>query len=188
MNDVTRLLQQIGEGDPMASEQLMPLLYDVLRKIAAKHLAGARPDHTLQPTALVHEAYMRLVGNQPFENRSHFYSVASMAMRQILVDNARRRKSLKRGGNFVRQDHELDRIAAQQSDDQLLALDEALQQFAIEHPRRAKLVELRYFSGMTLEEASQALGISIATCDRDWKYARAWLYTAMNQQLDENNR
>jgi RNA polymerase sigma factor (TIGR02999 family) len=179
MNEVTRLLDRIQRGDATASEQLLPLMYDEMRKLAARHMAGEKADNSLEPTALVHEAYLRLVGNRNFESRSHFFRAASRAMRQILIDNARRRKREKHGGNVVRKDFDLNQVAATGDDEQLLALDEALAEFAKEHPRRAQLVELRFFGGMTLGAAANSLGISLSSADRDWKYARAWLYAKM---------
>jgi len=183
MNDVTRLLAQIEQGDLAASEQLMPVLYEALRRMAAQQLAREKPNQTLQPTALVHEAYLRLVGNQHFESRGHFFMAASRAMRQILIDIARRKKRVKHGGHLARQDLDLNLIA-NPYEEELLALDAALELFASEHPRRAQLVELRYFGGMTLADAAEALGISLSSADRDWKYARAWLYAAMKQSQE----
>jgi RNA polymerase sigma factor (TIGR02999 family) len=176
MSDVTQILGAIEQGDPRAAEQLLPLVYEELRKLAAQKLALEKPGQTLQATALVHEAYLRLVrddGQRSFNDRSHFLAAAATAMRHILVDCARRRQTLKRGGGCQR--HELDGLAAPQPDPDLLALDDALQKLAVADPLKAKLVELRYFAGLTGDEAAQALGISPTTADRHWAYARAWL-------------
>jgi RNA polymerase sigma factor (TIGR02999 family) len=185
MNEVTRLLDQAQQGDPKASEQLMPLIYDALRKLADRQMAGEKADHTLEPTALVHEAYLRLVGDRHYESRGHFYVVASRVMRQILIDNARRRKREKRGGKFARRDFDLNLVAAKDDDVELLTLDEILTQFATEHPRHAQLIELRFFGGMAIEEAAEALGVSLSTAVRDWRFARAWIYNAFRKSSDE---
>src|SRR5580765_5613403 len=176
MSDVTRILEAVEAGDPHAAEQLLPLVYDELRKLAAQRLAQEKPGQTLQATALVHEAYLRLVDVehvQQFCGRGHFFAAAAEAMRRILVESARRRQSQKRGGGWVRND--LGSVAATEPDDELLALDEALQKLAEIDPLKAKLVELRYFAGLTSDEAAEALGISPTTADRHWAYARAWL-------------
>ena len=187
MNDVTRILSAVEHGDPNAAEQLLPLVYEELRRLAARKVAQEKPGQTLQPTALVHEAYLRLVGaqSQPrWDSRGHFFAAAAEAMRRILIDQARRKKSAKGGGRLKRVD--LDdglRLAAtadsendDQSADELLALDDALRQFEIEDPAKARLVKLRYFAGLTLPDAAAALGISEATAKRQWVYARSWLY------------
>ncbi len=184
MTDVTRILSAIDQGDPQAAEQLLPLVYEELRKLAAAKLASEKPGQTLQATALVHEAYLRLVDvdqPQPFNSRGHFFAAAAEAMRRILVDGARRRKSLKRGGERQRVD--LPEAIAPLSDEQfdLLALDEALNRLAIEHPDKARLIELRYFAGCSLEETAEFLGISRATAQRHWAFARAWLYGQLGQ-------
>ena len=176
MSEVTRILSAIEQGDPQAASQLLPLVYDELRKLAAQKLAQEKPGQTLQATALVHEAYLRLVGEdrqQSFQDRGHFFAAAATAMRRILIDGARRKLTQKRGGGFER--HDLDGIAASQPDAELLALDEALQKLAEADPLKAKLVELRYFVGLTGEQAAEVLGISPTTADRHWAYARAWL-------------
>ena len=178
MSDVTRILSQIESGDPSAAEQLLPLVYDALRKLAAAKLAQEKPGHTLQATALVHEAYLRLVGAerlQPFKDRSHFFAAAAQAMRRILIDSARRKLTQKRGGGIERQP--LDAVAAPEPDTDLLALDEALDKLAVTDPLKARLVELRYFAGLTGEQAAEVLGISPTTADRHWAYTRAWLQT-----------
>jgi RNA polymerase sigma factor (TIGR02999 family) len=184
MSEVTRILSAIEEGDPHAAEKLLPLVYDELRQLAAQKLARERPGQTLQPTALVHEAYLRLVKNRDAEagqerhwdSRGHFFAAAAEAMRRILVEKARRRRRLKRGGDRERVDLEqIESIAAAPHQD-LLALDEALNQLAAEDAAKAELVKLRFFAGLTIEEAARCLGISRATAARHWAYARAWLY------------
>ncbi len=167
MSEVTRILSAIEQGDPHAAKQLLPLVYDELRKLAAQRLAQEKPGQTLQPTALVHEAYLRLVGSDQdarWTSRGHFIAAAAEAMRRILIDHARKKQTQKRGGGLHRE-----------PDDELLALDEALHKLAVEDPEKARLVELRYFAGLTGEEAAQVLGISPSTADRHWAYARAWL-------------
>jgi RNA polymerase sigma factor (TIGR02999 family) len=183
MSDVTRILSQIEAGDPNAADQLLPLVYDELRKLAAAKLAHENPQLTLQATALVHEAYLRLVDvkiAQNWDSRGHFFASAAEAMRRILVESARRRESLKRGGDFERVN--LPEIVASTHDRHidLLALDEALSALEREHPEKAQLVKLRYFAGCSLEEAAQYLGVSRATAQRKWAYARAWLYGKLN--------
>ena len=180
MTDVTRILSAIEEGDPHAADQLLPLVYDELRKLAALQLAHDRPGESLNPTALVHEAYLRLVGegNDPrYHDRSHFFAAAATAMRHIRIDQARRKKTQKRGGSVLRL--ELDDVAAPTPDEELLALDEALTQFAALDARKAQLVELRFFAGLTSDQAAAVLGISPTTADRDWAFARAWLRDAV---------
>ena len=176
MTDVTQILNAIEQGDPSAAEQLLPLVYDELRKLAAANMARERPGQTLQATALVHEAYVRLVGSeteQSYRDRGHFFATASTAMRRILIDNARAKKSEKRGGGLVREG--LGDVAAASPDDELLALHEALGLLATEDPLKAQLVELRYFGGLTGDQAADVLGISPSTADRHWVFARAWL-------------
>jgi RNA polymerase sigma factor (TIGR02999 family) len=179
MSDVTWILSAIEQGDPLASEQLLPLVYDELRKLAATKLAHEKPGQTLGATALVHEAYVRLVDvdkAQEWDSRGHFFAAAAEAMRRILVDRAREKGSAKRGGTRKRLDIDAVDLAAKASPDQLLAIDEALAKLAREDPSAAKLVELRYFAGLTVDEAGKALGISTATAYRHWNYARAWLH------------
>lgn len=182
MSDVTQILDQIQQGDPSASERLWPLVYDELRKLAAAKLAQEKPGQTLQATSLVHEAYLRLVGSQneyAWDNRGHFFTAAAEAMRRILIDQARRKQSQKRGGELQRLCwDEVSPTFAQdeRTADELLMLDEALTLLEAEDPAKAKLVKLRYFAGLTLEEASASLGISVATAKRHWIYARAWLF------------
>jgi RNA polymerase sigma factor (TIGR02999 family) len=182
MNEVTRILSAVERGDPHAADQLLPLVYDELRRLAAGRLAREARGHTLQPTALVHEAYLRLVSPNPerhFTNRQHFFRVAAGAMRRILVDRARRKLARKRGGGFQRRD--LGDIAASEPNDELLALDAAMEKLAASDPLKAKLVELRYFVGLTGDQAADVLGISPATADRYWTYARAWLQAEMER-------
>jgi RNA polymerase sigma factor (TIGR02999 family) len=181
MSDVTRILSQIDSGDPAAAEQLLPLVYDELRKLAATRLAQERPGQTLQATALVHEAYIRLVGpaNQAgFDGRGHFFAAAAEAMRRILVESVRRRSSLKRGCDLARVDLDssLDVADSESGGDNLLALDEALSELETHDATKARLVKLRFFAGLTIEEAADALDISRATAKRYWVYARAWIY------------
>lgn len=179
MSDVTQILQQIDAGDPSAAEQLLPLVYDELRKLAAARMASEAPGQTLQPTALVHEAYLRLVQpDQPlhWDGRGHFFAAAAEAMRRILVESARRHAAVKHGGGRRRQDVQQVDPPDGVGEVDVLELDEALQRLAAAHPRKAELVKLRYFAGLTLAEVSVCLGISTATADRDWAYAKAWLH------------
>jgi RNA polymerase sigma factor (TIGR02999 family) len=182
MSEVTRILAAMEQGDSQAAAQLLPRLYDELRRLAAQHLAKEKPGQTLTATALVHEAYLRLVGtaDEPrWESRGHFYAAAAEAMRRILVENARRKRSLKRGGARARQElRELDLMAPEPRED-LLALDEALDRLAAKDKIKADLVKLRYFAGLSGAQAARALGISRATADRYWAYARAWLHNEM---------
>jgi RNA polymerase sigma factor (TIGR02999 family) len=182
MSDVTQILSAIDQGDPRAAEQLLPLVYAELRKLAAHKLAHEKPGQTLDATALVHEAYLRLVGvntNQRWEGRSHFFAAAAEAMRRILIDSARRKKRDKRGGE--RQRVELDSVGMISAlpPDELLALDEALNEFAHHDPQSAELVKLHCFGGLTLDEAAGCLGLSSRTAYRDWSYAKAWLHRQM---------
>jgi RNA polymerase sigma factor (TIGR02999 family) len=178
MSDVTQILEQIESGDPMAAEQLLPLVYDELRKLAAAKLAHEKPGQTLQATALVHDAYLRLVDQSEgprWQSRGHFFAAAAEAMRRILVDAARRKRTEKRGGD--RRQVELPDVPAEPefADERLLALDAALTRFAAEDPVAAKVVELRHFAGLSMEDAATALGLSRAAAYRHWTYARAWL-------------
>jgi RNA polymerase sigma factor (TIGR02999 family) len=178
MNDVTRILFAIEKGDAHATEQLLPLVYDELRRLAVQKLAQEKPGQTLQATALVHEAYLRLVDTdavQQWNSRGHFFAAAAEAMRRILVENARRKKAEKHGGGWQR--HELleAELAVDSTSNDLFAVDEALTRFAAEHPRAAQLVHLRFFLGQTLEEAAALLSVDARTAYRDWAYARAWL-------------
>jgi RNA polymerase sigma factor (TIGR02999 family) len=183
MSEVTRILGAIEQGDQQAAEQLLPLVYDELRRLAAQKLAQEKPGQTLEATALVHEAYLRLVDAeqaQQWNSRGHFFAAAAEAMRRILVDAARAKRAEKRGGGRNRTEVELGELAARQQDDhKLLALDEALARLEQEQPAKAQLVKLRYFGGLSVREAAETLGISTATADRYWAYARAWLQREM---------
>jgi RNA polymerase sigma factor (TIGR02999 family) len=181
MNDVTRILSAIEQGDPQAAGQLLPLVYDELRKLAAQRLAKEKPGQTLQATALVHDAYLRLVGNQDpgWDSRGHFFAAAAEAMRRILVENARRKASLKAGGSHERVDLAEVEAAIEGPRVDLLALDEALTALETKDRRKADLVRLRFFAGLTTEQSAQALGISTSTAEKDWAYAKTWLRLAM---------
>jgi RNA polymerase sigma factor (TIGR02999 family) len=179
---ITRLVNEAGAGDPRAAASLLPLVYDRLRALARGRMRRERPDQTLQATALVHEAYLRLVDRdavQHWDGRWHFFAAAAEAMRRILVENARRRGRLKRGGGMNRVDLDPAELTLDAPPDELVALDEALAKLAEKHPEKAQLVKLRYFAGLTIEEAAQALGIGTSTADRHWAFARAWLYRQM---------
>jgi RNA polymerase sigma factor (TIGR02999 family) len=179
MSDVTRILSAIEQGDPHAADQLLPLVYEELRRLAAQKMAQESPGQTLQATALVHEAYLRLVNvekPQEWNSRGHFFAAAAEAMRRILVESARQRRSGKHGGELRRLDFEEAQSLAEPPGDDLLALDEALGQLALEDPVKAELVKLRCFAGLSHQDAAEALGISRATADRYWAYAKSWLY------------
>ena len=182
MSDVTKFLSAIEGGDAKAANQLLPLVYDELRRLASQQLAHEKPGHTLQATALVHEAYIRLVEAekmQHWNSRGHFFAAAAEAMRRILIDNARHKRRSKHGGDWRRVDVEDVQSVADAPCDELLALDEALTKFAAEEPAKADLVKLRYFAGFSLEEAADLLGISRTTASRYWTYARVWLYSEL---------
>lgn len=184
MPDVTLILSAIENGDLAAAEALLPLVYQELRKLAAAKLSKEKPGQTLQPTMLVHEAYVRLVDvNQPQEwnGRGHFFAAAAEAMRRILVENARRKQSLKRGGDLHRVALETTGGGAKDRNDDLLSLDEALTQLEARWPEKARLVKLRYFVGLTVAEAAQAMKISVATAERYWTFSRAWLHSQLTQ-------
>jgi RNA polymerase sigma factor (TIGR02999 family) len=189
MTEVTRILEQIRQGAPHAAEQLFPLVYDELRRMAAAKLAQERPGQTLQATALVHEAYLRLVGDapSPWDSRGHFFAAAAEAMRRILIDKARQKRRPKHGGQGRRV--HLDDVSASvaQPADDLLALDDALSALDAVAPRKAKLVKLRFYAGLTIPEAAAALGISEATAQRDWTYARTWLFCRLADQPPPEN-
>jgi RNA polymerase sigma factor (TIGR02999 family) len=179
MTHVTQILSAIQQGDPAGAEQLLPLVYDELRRLAAHKLAHEKTGQTLQATALVHEAYMRLVGGdgEPrWDNRGHFFAAAAEAMRRILIDRARQERAVKRGGGRKRLDIDAIDLATQATPEQLLCVDDALTKLARTDPAAAQLVQLRYFAGLTVAEAGKALGLSTATAYRHWKYARAWLH------------
>lgn len=178
MSDVTQVLDRIEQGDPSAADQLLPLVYAELRRLAAEKVAREKPGQTLEATALVHEAYVRLVdvgSAQHWNSRGHFFAAAAEAMRRILIEQARRKKSLKGGGQFHRVEMHDDQLASPNPNVDLLALDDALDRLAVVDLRKAELVKLRFFAGLTLREAAVALGISESTADADWAYAKSWL-------------
>jgi RNA polymerase sigma factor (TIGR02999 family) len=178
MSEVTHILEAIERGEPGAANELLPLVYEELRKLAAQRMALENPRQTLQPTALVHEAWLRLTGdeNTRWEGRAHFFGAAAEAMRRILIDNARRKNARRHGGDQQRVDFQDFDVAAPDPDEKLLAVNEALEKFAAHDPLKAELVKLRYFAGMTVDEAARVLRISPPTAHRYWVFARAWLY------------
>lgn len=183
MNDVTQILVAIGQGDGQASERLLPMLYQDLRRLATTMLAKEPPGQTLEATALVHEAYVRLVAGEAekqWNHRGHFFAAAAEAMRRILVESARRKQRVKHGGEHHRVEMDEERLVCAIPSDQLIALDEALERFGTEEPEKAKLVKLRFFAGLSIEEAAEVLGISRATASRHWTYAKAWLHDAVS--------
>jgi RNA polymerase sigma factor (TIGR02999 family) len=190
MSEVTRILQEIKGGSQQGAEQLLSLVYTELKRIAVQKMAGEAPGNTLQPTALVHEAWMRMVGNGEahFENRAHFFAAAAEAMRRILVDSARRKTALKRGGGATHEQLQEYRFVQNEQSDELLAVDEALDLLATEDPAAANLVKLRYFVGMTMNEAATTMGISLRNAERTWTYARAWLRRQIGRQLSTPER
>jgi RNA polymerase sigma factor (TIGR02999 family) len=184
MSDVSRIISAIDQGDPSAAAQLLPLVYDELRQLAAAQMAREKPDHSLDATALVHEAYIRLVDSdngQCWNGRGHFFAAAAEAMRRILIESARRQATLKRGGGLVRNELPESELVAPESSGDLLALDEALSQLAVVDGVAAELVKLRYFAGLTSQQAAETLGISSRTADRTWAYARAWLFKKLQR-------
>jgi RNA polymerase sigma factor (TIGR02999 family) len=183
MPQIVQLLNAINQGDSQAGVELLPLVYEELRKLAAQKLGHERPGQTLQATALVHEAYLRLVDTeepQPWNSRGHFFAAAAEAMRRILVENARRKQRVRHGGQFQRVDLESQFQVFVEPDDNLIVLDEALQRLSVEEPEAAEVVKLRYFAGLTIEETGLALNLSVRTVNRHWAYARAWLYQQFN--------
>lgn len=178
MSEITRILERVQQGDGHASEELLPLVYEELRKLAVHKMAGQAAGHTLQPTALVHEAWLRLAGpgEGRFAGRAHFFAAAAEAMRHILIDSARRKRAARHGGGLARVDLQDVEIAGAADDDELLAIHDALDKLPAEDPKKAELAKFRYFVGMTFEEAAEVLGISVATAKRYWAYARAFLY------------
>jgi RNA polymerase sigma factor (TIGR02999 family) len=190
MSDVTHLLCAIEDGDPRAAAQLLPLVYDELRKLAAQKLAGEQPGQTLQPTALVHEAYLRLVvGSRqeeepPWDTRGHFFAAAAQAMRRILVESARRKSRARHGGGLQRVDLDDQDVSVRPPPDEIVALDEALTRLAKEDPAAAQVVQLHFFAGLSIEQVAEALGVSRATAYRQWTYARAWLRCAIGGEGD----
>ena len=183
MSDVTRILTAIEQGDARAADELLPLVYEELHRLAAQKMSHERPGQTLQATALVHEAYIRLVGSdaRDWSGRTHFYAAAAEAMRRILIENARRKQRLKRGGAKQRVDLDDASIVIEGPSEDVIALDEALVKLALEDPVKADLVKLRYFAGLTIEQAAKILNISRATADRYWSYSRAWLFDEINK-------
>lgn len=188
MTDVSRILSAISAGDPQASEKLLPAVYAELRRLAAEQLGNERPGHTLSATALVHEAYLRLAGpgaeEQAWNSRGHFFSAAATAMRRILVDHARKRLAEKRGSDPEKVELDLAKVASPERHPDLLALDEALSDLERQHPDLAQLVSLRYFTGLTMEQAAEVLGISPRTAYRNWAYAKAWLLEAVSIDVE----
>jgi RNA polymerase sigma factor (TIGR02999 family) len=189
LSEITQILNAAERGDPQAAGELLPLVYEELRKLAAVRMANESAGHTLQPTALVHEAWLRLVGNDAnvqFANRAHFFAAAAEAMRRILVESARRKKALRHGGQLERVDMDSLNLATGMPDDELLMLDEALERLATVDWRAAEVVKLCFFAGLTQEQAAKELGISVATTERAWSFARAWLFREM-QRLRKTN-
>lgn len=181
MTEVSRLLKKIEAGEPAAAEELLPLVYDELRRLAAVRMAEESPNHSLSATALVHEAYLRLTGSQQFEGRGHFFAAAAEAMRRVLVDSARRRKASKRGGNNFRESLNEESIAAKQDSD-ILDVDDVVDELAQVDSRAAQLVKLHVFAGCTIEEAGTSLGISPRAAYRDWKFAKAWMFRRLGEK------
>jgi RNA polymerase sigma factor (TIGR02999 family) len=181
MSDVTQILTAIEQGDAKAADKLLPLVYEELRRLAAQKMSLESPGHTLQATALVHEAYIRLVGSESrnWRGRTHFFCAAAEAMRHILTENARRKRRLKRGGEQKRIEFDDAYLLVNEPSEDILALDEALTKLAVKEPAAANLVKLRYFAGLTLEQAAEMMDVSCRTADRYWAYARAWLYNEM---------
>jgi RNA polymerase sigma factor (TIGR02999 family) len=187
MNDVTPILSAIEQGDPRAAAQLLPLVYDELRRLAAQKLAHERPGQTLQATALVHEAYLRLVDvdkAQHWNSRGHFFAAAAEAIRRILIEKARRKQRARHGGGRKRLNLDGLDLRDEEASDGLVALDEALEKLAAEEPVAAQVVRLRYFAGLTVEQTAQTLGVSVRTANRHWAYAKAWLYQRLSQQAE----
>lgn len=189
MNEVTRILAAIEDGDAGASQELIPLVYDELRTMASRKMANERPGQTLQATALVHEAYLRLIGgDQKWESRAHFFGAAAEAMRRILVDNARRKKTNKHGGNLQRIDLTSVDVAIKTDDAHLLLVDEALEKLGKKDPEAAQLIKLRFFAGMSNAEAARTLGLAERSATRLWAYARAWLFKEINRSEDSSEQ
>jgi RNA polymerase sigma factor (TIGR02999 family) len=187
MSDLTRILNAIEHGETKAADELLPLVYEELRRLAAQKMSRESSDQTLQPTALVHEAWLRLTGTPDikWDNCGHFFAAAAEAMRRILIENARRKRALRHGGGQQRLDVADVDIATLAGDDELLAVHEALDKLAARDKHKADLVKLRYFVGLTLEEAARILGISLATAKRDWSYSRAWLYREISPRPEK---
>jgi len=186
VSEVTRILNAAQQGDPTAASQLLPLVYDELRRLAAQRMANEAAGHTLQPTALVHDAWLRLAGNDadvPFANRAHFFAAAAEAMRRILIDRARRKGAEKRGGDRERVDLDKIEVAVEVDDDTLLLVNEALEKLAGEDAHAAEMAKLRFFGGLTLDEAAQVMGVTERTANRYWAFARIWLFDEMRRAL-----
>jgi RNA polymerase sigma factor (TIGR02999 family) len=185
MSDVTQLLHAIETGDPQAADQLLPLVYEELRRLAAARMANEKPGQTLQPTALVHEAWLKIAGDggEPFANRRHFFKAAATAMQQIIIDSARRKQRLKHGGDLTGEELHESRIAVSVPSEELLAVNDALAALALEDPRAAEVVQMRYFVGLTVPEIAVALDLAPRTVDRHWAFARAWLKRTIRASL-----
>jgi RNA polymerase sigma factor (TIGR02999 family) len=184
MNDVTQILSRIESGDPTAAEQLLPLVYDELRRLAAQRLTREKPGQTLQATALVHEAFVRLVGTDTapqWNGRGHFFAAAAEAMRQLLIERARQKKRIRHGGGRQRIDLDMQLCISADGDDTLLSINDALERLAAKEPEPAQVVKLRYFGGLTIEETAAAMNVSVRTVNRQWSYARAWLYRQLGE-------
>jgi RNA polymerase sigma factor (TIGR02999 family) len=184
MSDITQVLQAIGRGEGHASEELLPLVYEELRRLAAARMAHEQPGQTLQATAMVHEAWLRIVssGDRNWQNRAHFFGAAAEAMRRILIENARRKSALKRGGGLARVDLEGLQLAAATPDDKILLINEALEKLQTEDPERARVVVMKFFGGLTNQEVAEALGVTERTIERQWAFAKAWMYNAIKAQ------
>jgi RNA polymerase sigma factor (TIGR02999 family) len=184
MSDITQVLQAIGRGEGHASEELLPLVYEELRRLAASRMAHEQPGQTLQATAMVHEVWLRLVssGDRNWQNRAHFFGAAAEAMRRILIENARRKSALKRGGGLARVDLEGLQVAAATPDDKILLINEALEKLQTEDPERARVVVMKFFGGLTNQEVAEALGVTERTIERQWAFAKAWMYNAIKSQ------
>lgn len=182
---VTQVLKAVSAGDPRAANDLLPLVYSELRKLAVSRMAKTPPGNTLQPTALVHEAYIRLIGSDEpptWNSRGHFFAAAAQAMRQILVEQARRKSSLKRGGDHRKLDVDADELAIESPSEDILALDEALKELETRDPRKAQIVMLRFFAGLTMEETAAAIGVSVPTVERDWRFVKALLHSQISNR------
>ncbi len=190
MSDITRILHSIEYGDPKATDELLPLVYEELRRLAAQKMAHEAAGHTLQPTALVHEAWLRLAGeeNQKWDGRGHFFAAAAESMRRILIERARRKNALKRGGDFQRVNLDDVDVAALADDDTLLLINDALEKLEKEDPDAAQVVKLRFFAGLTNEEAGQVLGVTSRTAKRYWTFARAWLFQELRTATGHETR
>jgi RNA polymerase sigma factor (TIGR02999 family) len=187
MNDVTHLLEAVGQGNPKAAEELLPLVYEELRRLAAARMAHENPGQTLQATALVHEAWLRLVGSNPVQwnGRGHFFGAAAEAMRRILIERARKKARIRHGGQLERVDLDKVTVATQDSDEVIVAVNEALEKLAAESPQKAEIVKLRYFGGLEHAEIAEVLGVSEPTVRRHWAYARSWLYAELKAQMEK---